>query len=407
MQSGSMNIGIVYDVLYPFHMGGAERRFYEIARRLALRGHKVTMLGMKQWVGPERLVRDGVQYVGVSEAVAPFRPTGGRSLREPLIFARGLRRHLARERYDLLDCGEMPYLAACTALEIVPLTTRVVITWHEARGWRGWWQYQGLLGLVAAVWERRLACRARFNVAISDFTADRCRRILRMSRPTVVGCGVTVPSTPPLPLAHRPFQLLHVGRLVPHKQVEWSLRVAARWTTPHPEYRLVIIGTGPNESVLRALARRLGISDRVRFAGAVDEATLQQEYARSRVLLFPSRQEGFGMVALEAMAAGTPVIGLDAPSSAVPHLIRSGENGFLVRSEAEMFDRLQQILEDVALGERLSAGAYRTATVHDWDRAIVPAAERFYRQVAEACHPPALPAKGGRRLEPLSPPEER
>ena len=195
----------------------------------------------------------------------------------------------------------------------------------------------------------------------------------------VVGCGVD--AKPAGSVAPRADQILHVGRLVRHKQVEWAIEAVSDISRDIPGYSLRIVGAGYAESDLRALVTRLGLGGRVSFSGNVDDMTLRQEYEHSRALLFPSTQEGFGMVLIEAMAAGTPAIALDAPNSAAGTIVSDGRDGLLVRSKSEMTQALRKLLTDPALWQRLSEGALASARKHDWDTAVVPALEAYYRKV--------------------------
>jgi glycosyltransferase involved in cell wall biosynthesis len=92
--------------------------------------------------------------------------------------------------------------------------------------------------------------------------------------------------------------------------------------------RLRIVGTGPQGEALQALARALGLSDRVTFLGHIPFDRLAEEYRSADIFCLPSVQEGFGIVFLEAMAACLPVVACQA--AAVPEVVADGETGLLV-----------------------------------------------------------------------------
>jgi glycosyltransferase involved in cell wall biosynthesis len=104
--------------------------------------------------------------------------------------------------------------------------------------------------------------------------------------------------------------LLHVGSTIPRKRIDILLRVVARVAAVRPHVRLVRAG-GPLTAEQRALARDLGLSDRIVHLPVLDRATLAAVYRRSAVLLLPSEREGFGLPVLEALACGTPVVASD------------------------------------------------------------------------------------------------
>ncbi len=123
-----------------------------------------------------------------------------------------------------------------------------------------------------------------------------------------------------------PPTVLFVGRLVYYKGVEFLIRAMA-----DTKARLRIVGTGPLEDSLRALARQKGIADRVEFLGQVSERDLIAHYHACDVFALPSitNQEMFGLVQLEAMACRKPVISTNLPTG-VPWVNQHGKTGYTV-----------------------------------------------------------------------------
>ncbi|HEX8391880.1 MAG TPA: glycosyltransferase [Longimicrobium sp.] len=152
---------------------------------------------------------------------------------------------------------------------------------------------------------------------------------------------------------HGPRVVLGAGRLVYYKGFEYLVRAMA--TVPG---QLVLVGDGPLREPLQVLAAELGIADRVTFAGAV--ADLAPWYAAADVFVLPAveRSEAFGLVQLEAMAAGLPVVNTRIPSG-VPFVSMDGESGLTVppRDAPALADALRTLLDDEPLRARLAAGA--------------------------------------------------
>lgn len=121
------------------------------------------------------------------------------------------------------------------------------------------------------------------------------RRIESASRPAVRAA---------LGVGERDFLLLHVGRFHRQKGQDVLLEAVAALGAGFSDLRVVLVGDGPDRSAARDLACRLGVADRVRFAGPTAEP--EQLYAAADAFVFPSRYEAFGMALLEAMAAGLP-----------------------------------------------------------------------------------------------------
>jgi glycosyltransferase involved in cell wall biosynthesis len=118
--------------------------------------------------------------------------------------------------------------------------------------------------------------------------------------------------------------LLSVGHLVPRKAHDLVIRALPLL----PEYRLVIVGDGPERAALGRLASALGVSDRVRFVGAVPQEELVNHYGAADALVLASTREGWANVLLEAMACGTPVIASNVGGAS--ELVTSPEAGILL-----------------------------------------------------------------------------
>lgn len=149
-------------------------------------------------------------------------------------------------------------------------------------------------------------------------------------------------------------RLIAVGRLIYYKGFEHLIRAMAS-----VDAQLLLVGDGPQRPKLLALARSVGVSERVHFLGSVPDALLPAHYRACQLFAFPSvaRSEAYGLVQLEAMACGLPVVNT-ALDSGVTFVSRDGESGLTVppgdaRALAEAINRL---LEDPALARGLGAG---------------------------------------------------
>ncbi len=136
--------------------------------------------------------------------------------------------------------------------------------------------------------------------------------------------------------------ILCVAHLYPRKDVATLLDAIARL----PGVSLHVVGTGPELVRLQKQARRLQLADRVQFLGHVSFDRLAAEYRRADVFCLPSRQEGFGIVFLEAMGAGLPIVA--ARAAAVPEVVPDGECGILVApgDAPALAEALQRLLAE-------------------------------------------------------------
>ena len=174
------------------------------------------------------------------------------------------------------------------------------------------------------------------------------------------------------------FLLLHVGRLAAEKGVERILQgfAAAQRALPEREVRLVVAGVGPREAALRAVAPA-GVS----FLGNLDRQTmLPTLYASADAFLFSSHTETLGLVVLEAMASGLPVIA--APAGGVADHLRDGRNGLAYPpgDTAAMAHAILAVVRSPALTRHLAGGARRTAEGMSWEREL-DRLDASYREV--------------------------
>lgn len=168
---------------------------------------------------------------------------------------------------------------------------------------------------------------------------------------------------------------LFVGRIEPLKGVDTLLEAAAILKEQHPDVmqnsRVVIIGgdpTAPDKEMtrLQQLHRRLNLGDSVDFLGAREQSRLPNYYAAADMVVMPSHYESFGMVALEAMAMGTPVIA--SRVGGLAHLVKDGATGYHIapRNALDLANRMRLLLINEPLRQQLAAQAREYARRFDW-----------------------------------------
>jgi glycosyltransferase involved in cell wall biosynthesis len=175
-------------------------------------------------------------------------------------------------------------------------------------------------------------------------------------------------SSEPIPWPDQPLRLLAVGRLSHYKGFDILLQALAAT----PGVSLLLVGDGEENMALRALATRLRLTERVHFAGQVDDATLHAAYAGAQAFCLPSldRAEAFGMVLLEAMRARLPIVASRIPGSGVNHVLDDGSAGLLVAPGDAMAlsGALARLRDDALLRDALADAGYTR-----WRRSFTPA----------------------------------
>lgn len=187
-----------------------------------------------------------------------------------------------------------------------------------------------------------------------------------------------------------------IGRLVPQKAIHVLLDATPALLRADPATRVLVVGDGPLRSALEAQAARLGIADAVRFAGYQEDVV--SAYAAMDVFVLPSRDEGFGLVFLEAMAMGVPVVGTRVIGS--EDAVDDGVTGLLVpyADAPALAAAIRRLLEERDLARRLretaAAAVARTSSREQFAAQV----ETLYRELLQGRgtpRPAVLAARGG------------
>lgn len=386
---------------FPPLVGGEATLYFGLARRL--RRDEALVLA-------PRLPGDaGVDArLAVEVARRPIPAARGSLSRAARAAAAGwhLARLLARRPVDVLACGQLLSLGGPTLLLARRHRLPYVVFVHGAdladycgrEPWRS-------LG-------RRIVAGARAVVVNSRFTAGLVERLLpgAARRLEVLPLGVEPAPLPDparaarlrrdLALGDGPI-LLSVARLVASKGHDVVIEALPGLARRFPGLRYLVVGDGPRRRALERQTRRLGMEDRVVFAGPVGADDLASCYDLASLFVQLSRDggpgggvEGFGLSFLEAASHGLPAVA--GRSGGVPEAVLEEESGLLVppADGAAFVAAATRLLEDQAERRRLADGARRWAGRHTWEAA----AERF-REIAglPAAAAPARPAAAGRR----------
>lgn len=334
--------------------GGSELYAEQVAAALVRRGHKVTIYCAAHEQAPaDEINADGVRIVRGGGRLSVY----GRAA---LAYLRGRVGH-ADVVIDVQN--GLPFLARLYARCPV-----VVLVHHVHRE-----QWRVVLGPVAARigwWvESRFSPwvhRRCHYVTVSEVSRDELVALgVDADRIAIVHNGTPEVSGPPRERSATPT-LLVLGRLVPHKQVEVAIRTLAAISDDHPEAQLVIAGRGWWLDPLKAEARRLGVADRVRFAGFVSDAEKHDLLLRSWLHLVPSLKEGWGLSVIEAAAHGTPSVAFRYAGGVAESVVHA-QTGYLADDEDEFVAHCRRLLDDDRARADMGAAARAHAASFSWD----------------------------------------
>jgi glycosyltransferase involved in cell wall biosynthesis len=168
--------------------------------------------------------------------------------------------------------------------------------------------------------------------------------------------------------------ILYAGRLIELKGVEYLIKALPEVIEKHPEAKLVVVGSGPCKKDLVSVTERLNLQDKVTFLDAVSQEELARYYSAARVFVLPSivndegETEGLGVVLLEAMASGVPVIGTGV--GGILDIIKDGETGLLSleKNPNDLADKICTLLTDEDLRKKVTEKGYQLVTKEfSWD----------------------------------------
>ncbi len=357
-------IVFVSDAVLPYHRGGKEKRLYEVSRRLAAAGLDVHIYTMKWWDGPRQVEHDGVTYHAISR-LYPLYKNGRRSTREAVMFGFATYRMLFK-RFDIMDVDSMPFFPLFSARIVTWLRRKpLYATWHEVTDLQSWQKYIGTAAGLAAWCIERVSMRASDAIiSVSKQTTGRLRAN-GVKRPVItVPLGVDLNEIYHTKPSAQTSDVIFAGRLVAHKNVDLLIQAIASVRKVRPDITATIVGNGPEKANLAQLVEDLGLQNNVRLVGFIEEdADVYSLLKASKMFVLPSIREGFSAAAIEANAAGIPVITTTHPDNAARELIVEKVNGYLVEPLAESI--ASAILEVLKHKDPMQPG--QGINQYDWD----------------------------------------
>ena len=367
---------------YPPTPGGIERTLAAIAAESVVAGVDVDVLAhapsghtrtRERMHGQVRVVEAGCLGQLVYAPISPAFPWQ-------------LARLLREFKPDVLHL-HLPNTSAFFAL-LLPAARRIpwIVHWHADIPLDSGSRALRLAYPLYRPWEQALLRHATAIIATSPNYRDASQALAPWrNKVSVIPLGLEAsaePAAPPATTLARPAQglkVLAVGRLSHYKGFDVLLRALALV----PEASLLLIGSGEEGERLRALVVELGLHDRVRLAGHVDDATLSLAYAQADAFCLPSldRAEAFGLVLLEAMRAGLAIIASAIPGSGVGYVL--GDAALMTPpGDVDALARgLRTLAHDAARRTHLAAAGHARWHDHFTPAQTTPSLLALYRQV--------------------------
>ncbi|MCM2326179.1 MAG: glycosyltransferase family 4 protein [Candidatus Woesearchaeota archaeon] len=326
-----MKIAIIYDMLYPYSIGGAEWRNFSLAKHLVLRGHEVHLFGTKMWAGESiKKVSDRFYIHGISSYNGKYF-RGRRRIFEPIKFSIALFFELLKHDFDILDVSSFPYFPVFSAKAYSIIKKKpFVTTWHEF--WGDYWkEYNRSIAPIGKIIEIICAKISKNNICVSRLTAENLKRY---SKCTSIENWIESEEIDKAAPLKEKFDIISVGRHLKHKNFDRLLRGIAIIKRKKQDIRAMVIGEGPETLNLLKLRDLLGLEKNVEILSFCGDKMLLYRYMKSsKVFVLMSELEGFSITAFEAMACGLPVITLESRRNALKDYLPK-EN--IIKNEIEL-----------------------------------------------------------------------
>jgi len=354
--------------------GGAEVHLQEILKRIALKGHKVTLLcsGFPGCKPEERI--DGIDVVRRGSRlnfnfVAPF----------------ALKKLIKSGNWDIVleDINKIPFFSPL--FHNLPLLVVIPHLFADSV----FKEINFVLGLYIYLSEKpisRIYKGYKFMVISESTKEDLVKRGIPLDDIHVVHCGIDHDLYRPDSSGQKDPDptVIYLGRLKKYKSIDHLLVGFSHTLQKIPRAKLVVVGEGDYKGELLSLAARLKIEGGVEFTGFVDQAEKVRRLQGAWVAVCPSLKEGWGLTNIEANACGTPVVASNVPG--LKDSVVDGETGVLFEygDTKELSDHLVRILSDAGYREKLTEGGLGWARKFSWDRAADKTLELIERIVASS-----------------------
>jgi glycosyltransferase involved in cell wall biosynthesis len=364
--------------LFPPSVGGQQQRFAELADLLAIRGHQVTVLCIKDVldVAIEESLPSGVAVIRRPTLHHYYKPLGGLVPRSPLGMARyalAARRLTQAHEFDAIFLNQWPLL------HILALSrrnrARSIVDWCEFRSGATFQALQTLLPRLVAA-----------NTAVSKHIANHIRGF-KGGRVLVLPSGITGARYRMDPAECR-RGVLYIGRLTGHKNL--SLLIEAFEVLCRRGYGelLTIAGDGPAFELVRQRVKTSSYSSRIQLLGLVSDDRKCKLLAGARLLMMTSQREGFPRVVAEAMASGLPVVTARYPQNGTVEVVEEFQCGLCADpTPDDLAVAAQMVLSD---WDTWSARSRHRAASLEWS-SLVQQFEDLLSDTAAMAHNASLP----------------
>jgi glycosyltransferase involved in cell wall biosynthesis len=368
-------IAFVSDSIYPYNKGGKEKRLFDISTRLSKKGYDVHIYTMKWWKGNDVRKENGITLHAISK-LYPLYAGQRRSIKQGLMFGLSCF-NLIKEKFDVIDVDHMPFFPLySTKIVCLIKGKKMFATWHEVWGQEYWNEYLGRLGILSYLIEKFSVLMPDKIISVSDHTSNKLKKELKLKKNIVtIADGIDTGYIRKVKPSSRKSDVIFAGRLLSHKNVDVLIKSIALLKNKNPKIKCLIIGDGPEKKTLGKLVDDLNLAKNISLLGFMENHDTVLSYLKSsKVFVSPSTREGFGIVVIESLACGLPVVVIKHSQNASADLVEQNKNGLLINlGESELSKAISKLI----ISKRKKEIYFEYAEKYDWEN-IIPRLEKIY-----------------------------
>lgn len=373
-----MKICMVCDNIFPAH-GGRGVTTERWAQKLVERGHEVAIFASRKTGQPKREIIKGITIYRFSSVCLP---KTNKALYVGFPFPPNIFKIMKREKFDVVHYNIQDYLAFLCILAAKKLNIPLVAGLHTQPE-----NISKTLNVSASFVDKEIfkifisLCNyANLTIIPTKFGAKVALAHGLTSKCSVVSNGIEYKDFDKVSkkLFKEEYKLkdeklmMYVGRLVKEKNVDFLIKILPPVLKKCPETKLVIVGSGYMEKELKRQIRNKNLQDKVILTGRISDELLSSSYKAIDLFILPSSVELQGLVVLEAMASGKPVMVAKASTSAAYELVEEGKNGytFSLAKKKEAADKIARIFKDSSLRKKMGQESLKLVKKHSIEKSI-------------------------------------
>ncbi len=333
-------------------IGGIETWTKEIAERLSSKAEIFVITGRIK-AQPRKEIKNGVKIFRTSLfslTNLSHSPLIYTLSLLPFIFIKSLIL-IKKEKIELLHCqGFLSSFLGYLLAKITKIRYIVTVQRLETKNW-----------LKQIVYRNAVCCIGASSAVKKYFQDIGCKNI------EVIPNGIDLEKFNDLDHRKHGFVVMTVARLEKVKGIEYLIKAMSVDIRCRQTKHLLIIGEGSQRKNLENLVKELNLQSKVKFLGEIPNQEIPQHLAEASCFVLPSLKEGFGIVILEAMAAGVPVIATNV--GGIPDIVENGNTGILVepKNPSQVADAINKIYSEPEIAEKLTQNALKALEKYNWD----------------------------------------